>query len=112
MARLPSMAFSTTSQEMQLAPMPTPRATEYMAAIDHGQIFVVGGRTTLSPGGGGELDVVEAYDIAGNTWSTKAPMPERRSDAVVLAQDAHLYVFGGYEPSEPINQTFACPPPR
>lgn len=85
---------------LQLASMPTARATEYMAAIDHGQIFVVGGRTTLSPGGGGELDVVEAYDIASNTWSTKAPMPEPRSDAVVLAQDAHLYVFGGYGPSE------------
>ncbi|HEU4733896.1 MAG TPA: kelch repeat-containing protein [Kofleriaceae bacterium] len=84
----------------QLASMPTARATEYMAAIDQGQLYVVGGRTTGEPGAGGELAAVEVYDIASGVWSTAAPMPEPRSDAVVLAQNAHLYVFGGYGPSE------------
>ena len=85
---------------LQLTSMPTARATEYMAAIDGGTIYVVGGRTTIAPGSGGELDVVEAYDIAGGTWSTLAPMLEPRSDALVLARDGHLYVFGGYGPSD------------
>jgi N-acetylneuraminic acid mutarotase len=88
---------------LQLASMPTARATEYMAAVDGGKIYVVGGRATIAPGSGRELNVVEAYDIASGTWATLAPMPEPRSDALVLARDGHLYVFGGYGPSEVAN---------
>lgn len=87
----------------QLPSMPTARATEYMAAVDGRRIYVVGGRTTTSPGGGGELDVLEIYDIDSATWLTGPAMPEPRSDAVVLARDAHLYVFGGYGPSDVAN---------
>lgn len=88
----------------QLASMPTARATEYMAAIDGRRIYVVGGRTTTAPGGGGELAILEIYDIDSGVWSTGPAMPEPRSDAVVLARDAHLYVFGGYGPSEVANE--------
>lgn len=89
---------------LQLPSMHTARATEYMAAFEGGRIYVVGGRTTTAPGGGGELSSVEVFDIASQTWLTAPPMPEPRSDALVLAQDGHLYVFGGYGPSDLPNE--------
>jgi N-acetylneuraminic acid mutarotase len=37
----------------------------------------------------------EAYDIATNTWATRAPMPTARSGTGIAALDGKIYVLGG-----------------
>jgi N-acetylneuraminic acid mutarotase len=80
-----------------LTPMPTARATEHMAVHHGGRIFVIGGRTGDTPDALGVLDTLEVYKIAEDTWVTKTPMPEARSDAAVVKHGNKIYVFGGYD---------------
>jgi N-acetylneuraminic acid mutarotase len=40
--------------------------------------------------------VVEAYDAASNSWTTKARMPTQRSKATARTVNGVLYVIGGY----------------
>jgi hypothetical protein len=78
-----------------LADMPTARAGLAAAMLGH-SIYAIGGR--LNGGGpcsGREVDSVERYDIASDTWVTLAPLPRARSDAAAAAVNGKIYVFGG-----------------
>ena len=44
---------------------------------------------------GGELDIVEAYDPATDTWETKTPMPVARRATTCGVIDDKIYVAGG-----------------
>jgi N-acetylneuraminic acid mutarotase len=88
-----------------LSPMPTARATEHMAVYYQGHIYVVGGRMSDAPGGWGALSTLEIYDIATDTWTVGAPMPEPRSDAVAIEYGGKIYVFGGFDETGAIRDT-------
>jgi N-acetylneuraminic acid mutarotase len=74
LADLPSLAIGSNTWTTK-APMPTPR-THHAAGVTSnasGQqlLYAIGG---FDPGSG-SVPVVEAYNIATNTWSTRAPLP-------------------------------------
>ncbi len=78
-----------------LAPMPTARAAAGAAVVGNA-LYVIGGRTGISPGGGLALAVVERYDIDADTWTTVASLPTPRSDMAVVTSGGKIYVFGGW----------------
>jgi N-acetylneuraminic acid mutarotase len=59
---------------------------------NNGKIYAIGGTDST----GTPLGVVEEYDIASNTWTTKASMPTPRFDfGIAITADDHIYVIGG-----------------
>ena len=85
-----------TNTWSKLAPMPTPRNHHSIAAAD-GKLYAIGGRVGSCYSGGWSSNVWmnEAYDIATNTWTTRAPMPTARSGTGIAALDGKIYVLGG-----------------
>ncbi|MBI2907921.1 MAG: kelch-like protein [Chloroflexi bacterium] len=76
-----------------LPDLPTPRNHIAADAI-HGKVYVVGGRF----GGGFQsevTDVLEVFDPATNTWTSRAPMPTKRGGVNGIAANGCLYVWGG-----------------
>ena len=57
----------------------------------NGVIYVAGGYD-----GGGELDTLYAYDIASDTWSTLARMPQQLYAPGFGAINGKLYIAGGF----------------
>ncbi|HTP96742.1 MAG TPA: kelch repeat-containing protein [Burkholderiales bacterium] len=84
-----------------LAPMPTKRGSPVAVALG-GKVYVIGGATT-SPGQSvvhptiahRSVGVVEEYDIAGNSWRERTPMPTPRNHATAGAVNGKIYVIGG-----------------
>jgi N-acetylneuraminic acid mutarotase len=85
-----------TNAWSKLAPMPTPRNHHSITYVD-GKLYAIGGRVGSCYSGGWSSNVWmnEAYDIATNTWSTRAPMPTARSGTGIAALDGKIYVLGG-----------------
>ena len=71
--------------------MPTARS-EIASAVLDGKIYVIGGFQA----GGGNSDIVEAYDPDADAWKTVAPLPVRLDHAMAAAALGKLYVIGGY----------------
>jgi N-acetylneuraminic acid mutarotase len=71
--------------------MPTPR-TEVTSALLDGIILVAGG----FPISGGHTDLVEAYDIAADSWAQVQPLPVELDHAGAASVDGKSYVVGGY----------------
>lgn len=104
-------------------PMPTPR-WGFGTAVVGGIIYTIGGRDASNPVH--QTSVVEAYDPATDTWSTRAPMPTVRQGLVAAAVNGRIYAIGGetngavlgtveqYDPSIDRWATipFAAMPPR
>ena len=80
----------------KLAPMPTPRNHHSITYVD-GKLYAIGGRVGSCYSGGWSSNVWmnESYDIATNTWATRAPMPTARSGTGIAALDGKIYVLGG-----------------
>lgn len=90
--------YSSTNNAWEVkAPIPTPRAMAGAATID-GKIYVVGGCENTDCRAW-TTNVLEAYDVVTNSWSTKTPMPSSRGIAVVGVIDGKLYVAGGGGPN-------------
>lgn len=70
--------------------MPTPRLGLGAASIN-GIVYAVGGGDYSC----GTYSMVEAYDPATDTWTTKAPMPTPRYGLAVVAVNQILYAIGG-----------------
>jgi N-acetylneuraminic acid mutarotase len=68
--------------------MPTARG-ELAAGVVNGILYAVGGYNTH------DLNSVEAYDIAADTWTTKAPLPTAREGLAVAVVNGILYAIGG-----------------
>src|SRR5215471_11811255 len=85
-----------TNTWTKLAPMPTPRNHHSIAYVD-GKLYAIGGRVGSCYSGGWSSNVWmnEAYDIATNTWATRAPMPTARSGTGIAVLDGKIYVLGG-----------------
>ena len=77
------------------APIPTSRAYASAGVID-GKLYVVGGciNSDCIPG---NTNILEVYDPATDTWTTKTPMPTARNTMVAGAIDGKLYVVGGMQ---------------
>jgi RHS repeat-associated protein len=78
------------------APMPTARHAAQAATID-GTIYVVGGLGVASLGGlplG--TPIVEAYDPASDSWTTRASMHIGRMSPAIGVIGSEIYVAGGH----------------
>ena len=77
--------------------MPTPRNHAVAGAVN-GKIYVIGGRTgtAFASSGSSNLDVVEEYDPASDSWgSARARMPSARSAMAAGVYEGRIYVTGG-----------------
>jgi N-acetylneuraminic acid mutarotase len=79
------------------APMPTPRNHATAGAVN-GKIYIIGGRvgTAFISSGSSNVDVVEEYDPATDTWgAARARMPSSRSAMASGIYNGRIYVTGG-----------------
>jgi N-acetylneuraminic acid mutarotase len=85
-----------TNQWRARATMPTPR-NHTAAGVVNGKIYVIGGRIGAAfIAASSNLNNVEAYDPATDTWSGPlAKMPTARSGLCVGVHDGRVYVAGG-----------------
>lgn len=83
-----------------LAPAPSSRAIANLVEIS-GSLYYLGGCTNNSDCRIGTTGLLEAYSVATNTWSTRAPMPTPRNTFAAAAVNGILYAVGGRG---------ACPP--
>lgn len=77
---------------IELAPMSTRRARHASVAISN-RILVMGGD---------ELNSVECYNPAENTWSRRAPMLHTRSEFEAGEANGFVYVMGGSIADNPV----------
>ena len=79
-----------------LKSMPLARNHHDVAYLD-GKLYVIGGAIgSCFPGGwSSNVPMNEVYDIATETWSTRAPMPNARSAIGAAALEGKIYVIGG-----------------
>jgi N-acetylneuraminic acid mutarotase len=80
------------------SPMPTPRNHAFGGVVD-GKVYIIGGRIS-SPfiTVASNLDIVEEYDPATNTWGgagARTPMPTARSGGGWTTYNGKIYVAGG-----------------
>ena len=85
-----------TNTWAQLAAMPTPRNHHSVAAVG-GKIYAIGGRVGSCYSGGWSSNVWmnEEYDIASNSWTTRAAMPTARSGTGIAVTGGLVHVLGG-----------------
>jgi N-acetylneuraminic acid mutarotase len=81
--------------------MPTPRSGLGLVAATNGRLYAIGGSVNVRRGVDGPpifvpSVVVEEYDPATDTWTTKAAMPTGRSAlGVAAAANGKIYAVGG-----------------
>jgi N-acetylneuraminic acid mutarotase len=86
------------------APLPTPRM-DLAVAVVNGTLYAIGGapctQSSLSGSCASYATIVEAYDPATDTWTTKAPMPTPRWMLGATVVDGVIYAVGGQVPGDP-----------
>ncbi len=87
------------------APKPSP-VTEAGGAVLGGQIYLVGGRQPNNT----ITNIVEAYSPANDAWRTVAPLPEAVAGGLALADEDHLYLFGGWNGHAYLDTAFVYEP--
>jgi N-acetylneuraminic acid mutarotase len=75
----------------------TPQGTRYHGLAYHdGYLYQIGGETALwTP-----TDAVYRYDVAGDSWSARAPLPVDASGVDAVALGDRIYVPGGSDDTE------------
>jgi N-acetylneuraminic acid mutarotase len=78
------------------SPLPTPCNHMGAETVD-GKIYVIGGRLSgaFIIGLPGNINLVQAYDPASDSWVTKAPMPTPRSGLNTAPLNGIIYAAGG-----------------
>src|SRR6266852_5929097 len=97
-----------TNAWRQRSSMPTPR-NHATAGVVNGKIYVIGGRVggAFITSGSSNVDVVEEYDPATDTWgSSRAKMPSPRSAMASGVYGGRIYVTGGEGPNAQRVYTF------
>lgn len=106
--RLASQAFAFDFESRRWSVIAGPRAREHLgAAALGGVVYAVAGRTS---GLDTNLDVVEAYEPAGNRWRAVTRVPGRRGGTAAAAVAGRLVSAGGEEPGGTIRTVFAYNP--
>lgn len=95
--------LATNTWDTSLANLPVPIGGAGSAVID-GVLYVAGGRDP-----GGIYATLYAYDIASNTWSTRASMPAPNNVPGAAVFSGQLWIFGGGNPFLTSPQAFALP---
>jgi N-acetylneuraminic acid mutarotase len=96
---VPELAV-TASGWAQRADMPTPRFSLAAGAVDDASgsiLYAIGGMSNEDSDTRHSLATVEAYNVATNTWTTKAslPVPLQETNGVGRIS-GKLYISGGY----------------
>jgi N-acetylneuraminic acid mutarotase len=106
--RLASEAFAFDLDDRRWSVIAGPRPREHLgAAALGGLVYAVAGRTS---GIDTNLDVVEAYDAAGNRWRAIPRVPGARGGTGAAAVAGRLVSAGGEEPGGTIRTVFAYSP--
>ncbi len=86
-------------------PLPTPRSEVSVVALGN-RIYVIGGYAPAGPHPAaldvsGRVDVdeplVQAFDVATQQWSQRAPLPRGLNHVGVTSYAGRIYAFGGFE---------------
>ena len=79
-----------------LKPMGLPRNHHDVAYLD-GKLYVIGGSvgSCFPSGWASNVSITEVYEIAADSWSTRAPMPTARSGLGVVPLNGKIYSIGG-----------------
>lgn len=85
-----------------MAPAPSSRAIATLTEIS-GTLYYLGGCTNNSDCRIGTTGLLEAYSVASNSWTTRAPMPTPRNTFAAAAVNGILYAVGGRGPCTPCN---------
>jgi N-acetylneuraminic acid mutarotase len=106
--RLAQDAFAYDFASGRWSPIAGPRPREHLgaAALD-GRVYAVAGRTA---GLDTNLDIVEAYEPAGNRWRAIPRVPATRGGTAAAAVAGRLVSVGGEEPAGTIRTVFAYNP--
>ena len=85
-----------TSQWRARSPMPTP-CNHMGGEVVNGKIYLIGGRLSgaFIIGLPGNINLVQAYDPAADSWVTKSPMPTARSGLNTANLNGIIYAAGG-----------------
>jgi N-acetylneuraminic acid mutarotase len=106
--RLASDAFAYDFARGRWTLIAGPRPREHLGAAALGKsVYAVAGRTA---GLDSNLDVVEAYDPAGNRWRAIPRVPGTRGGTAAAAVAGRLLSVGGEEPGGTIRAVFAYNP--
>ncbi len=84
---------------------PTP-SSNIQAALVSGKIFIPGGQ--LANGKPGNM--LEIFDPRQNRWETGAALPEPLSGYALTAFEGKIYLFGGWNGSEPVDHVYVYDP--
>jgi N-acetylneuraminic acid mutarotase len=82
------------------APMLTPRQGLAAVAAPNGKIYAIGG----SNGGNTHLSTAEVFDIASNSWSPIANLPDGVRDLGAAGALGHIFTFGGHGQQPPFTE--------
>ncbi len=93
----------------RLRRMPIRLATECVVAYYGGKIYAAGGRQGMTPGVN-PVKKLLIYDIATDTWSLGAPMPEPRALAAVGTCGIKILAIGGWNGTSMMNTVFVYNP--
>jgi N-acetylneuraminic acid mutarotase len=90
------MFDTETGKWQKLKSMALPRNHHNITYLD-GKVYALGGRvgSCFSNGWSSNVSMNEAYDIATNTWATRAPMPTARSGSGAEVLDGQIHSMGG-----------------
>lgn len=106
--RLARDGFALDLKNLRWSLIAGPRPREHLgAAALGGRVYAVAGRTA---GYDTNLDIVEAYEPAGNRWRGIPRIPGKRGGTAAAAVAGRLVSAGGEEPAGTIRTVFAYNP--
>ena len=94
----------TTDTYTAVAPV-TAATWNHITLFLNGKIYKIGGSTSA-----GSTDIVEIYDIASNTWTAGASLPQPVSFGHGFVKGGFLYVAGGLNGSVALLKTYRYDP--
>ncbi len=98
-----AFAYDLVTNEWQpIAPLPQPLSNLAATVEPGGRIFVAGGSTPVEDGEQSTLlsDQLLEYDPVLNLWRTVATLPYPVAGPALVADDANVYLIGGWDGSE------------
>jgi DNA-binding CsgD family transcriptional regulator len=85
--------YDPASDSWTMLPSKPVQVADVNAAMIGGQIYIPGGRLAS----GDMADVLESFDPTRNQWESHSPMPEALSRYALVAFEAKLFIFGGWD---------------
>ena len=98
--------YDTSTQTWRSAASKPTAVADATAAVLFGEIYVPGGRLA----DGNPTSVVEVYSPANDAWRQITPLPKSISGALTLSDGGLLYMFGGWDGTEYLNDGYAYDP--